>query len=348
MNAIIRDIPVTRKGIMEKIEVTKGSNMIPLVFNIPDFQIPKTASATAYITGASGKTKKKLCDVVGNRITLEPTSDLFSVGNNAIQIRIVDDTKTLVTFNTNCYCENSVEFGDAAEEKEQTLIEQLLASQGKIQTGLNNEVEERKAQVKNLEDNKLDKTGDASDTTIDFTENLNRENIVTGENARTMFGKIVKWFSDIREAAFAKVANNLDTTEEGYVLDARQGKKLKEDITDLNSKSYEIIKSSNGYVKKYADGRFEAYVRTTIQNAFDFTQIGNSGIYYATFSNAAIGITAVEVTSIITNAANNGVIWSGNAYLNNNNQAVNGMVFQYGSDKTRSTTVMIEVKGRWK
>ena len=220
---------------MEKIEVTKGTNMIPLVFNITDFQIPKTASATAYITGASGKTKKKLCDVAGNKITLEPTSDLFSVGNNDIQIRIVDDTKTLVTFNTNCCCENSVEFGDAAEEKEQTLIEQLLASQGKIQTGLNNEVEERKKQAKNLEDNKLDKTGDASDTTIDFTENLNRENIVTGENARTMFGKIAKWFSDIKEAAFAKVANNLDTTEEGYVLDARQGKKIKEDIADLNS-----------------------------------------------------------------------------------------------------------------
>nr|DAZ16990.1 MAG TPA: hypothetical protein [Caudoviricetes sp.] len=123
---------------------------------------------------------------------------------------------------------------------------------------------------------------------------------------------------------------------------------IQEMLTELNSKSYEIIKSSNGYVKKYADGRFEAYVRTTIQNVFNFTQIGNSGIYYASFSNVAIGITAGEVTSIITNAANNGVIWSGNAYLNNNNQAVNGMVFQYGLDKTRPTTVMIEVKGRWK
>lgn len=119
-------------------------------------------------------------------------------------------------------------------------------------------------------------------------------------------------------------------------------------VRELNSKSYEIIKTDNGYVKKYADGRFESYIRTTIQNTFNFTQIGNSGIYYAAFSNVAIGITAVEVTSIITNAANNGVIWSGNAYLNNNNQAVNGMVFQYGLDKTRPTTVMIEVKGRWK
>ena len=216
--------------------------MIPLVFNITDFQIPKTASATAYITGASGKTKKKLCDVVGNRITLEPTSDLFSVGSNAIQIRIVDDTKTLVTFNTNCYCENSVEFGDAAEEKEQTLIEQLLASQGKIQTGLNNEVEERKKQAKNLEDNKLDKTGDASDTTIDFTESLNRENVKTGETMSIIIGKIAKWFKDLKGGAFAEVANDLVTTVEGKVLDARQGKVLEEKIADLNSEITETIK----------------------------------------------------------------------------------------------------------
>lgn len=340
---------------MEKIEVTKGTNMIPLVFNITDFQIPKTASATAYITGASGKTKKKLCDVAGNKITLEPTSDLFSVGNNDIQIRIVNDTKTLVTFNTNCYCENSVEFGDAAEEKEQTLIEQLLASQGKIQTGLNNEIEERtkllneqNEKINKINTDKIDKTGNAGSTTVEFEESGIRENVETGETMAIIIGKIAKWFKDLKSGAFAEVANDLVTTVEGKVLDARQGKVLEEKITDLNSKSYEIIKSSNGYVKKYADGRFEAYVRTTIQNVFNFTQIGNSGIYYASFSNVAIGITAVEVTSIITNAANNGVIWSGNAYLNNNNQAVNGMVFQYGLDKTRPTTVMIEVKGRWK
>lgn len=263
--------------------------MIPLVFNITDFQIPKTASATAYITGASGKTKKKLCDVVGNRITLEPTSDLFSVGDNAIQIRIVDDTKTLVTFNTNCYCEDSVEFGDAAEEKEQTLIEQLLASQGKIQTGLNNEVEDRKKQAKNLEDNKLDKTGNASDTTIDFTENLNRENIVSGEKARTMFGKIAKWFSNIGEAAFAKVANNLDTTEEGYVLDARQGKKIKEDIADLNSKmlTEETTGTAAGYtfnVEKYTFGNQK---RAIVHGTWigELNGITFSGFYQGTIQN---------------------------------------------------------------
>lgn len=228
---------------MEKIEVTKGTDMIPLVFNITDFQIPKTASATAYITGTSGKTKKKLCDVVGNRITLEPTSDLFSVGNNDIQIRIVDDTKTLVTFNTNCYCENSVEFGDAAEEKEQTLIEQLLASQGKIQTGLNNEVEERtkllneqNEKINKINTDKIDKTGNAGSTTVEFEESGIRENVETGETMAIIIGKIAKWFKDLKSGAFAEVANDLVTTVEGKVLDARQGKVLEEKITDLNSK----------------------------------------------------------------------------------------------------------------
>lgn len=234
---------------MEKIEVTKGTNMIPLVFNITDFQIPKTASATAYITGASGKTKKKLCDVAGNKITLEPTSDLFSVGNNDIQIRIVNDTKTLVTFNTNCYCENSVEFGDAAEEKEQTLIEQLLASQGKIQTGLNNEIEERtkllneqNEKINKINTDKIDKTGNAGSTTVEFEESGIRENVETGETMAIIIGKIAKWFKDLKSGAFAEVANDLVTTVEGKVLDARQGKVLEEKITDLNSKMTETIK----------------------------------------------------------------------------------------------------------
>jgi hypothetical protein len=36
------------------------------------------------------------------------------------------------------------------------------------------------------------------------------------------------------------------------------------------------------------------------------------------------------------------------AELNSNNQAMNGTVLQYGSNKTRTTTIMAEVKGRWK
>lgn len=123
---------------------------------------------------------------------------------------------------------------------------------------------------------------------------------------------------------------------------------IQEMLTELNSKTYELIKTDVGYVKKYYNGYFEVCVEYRINNAFTFTQIGNSGIYYASFSNVPIGITATEVKSIIANATNTGVIWAGNIRLNPNKQAVNGMVFQYGQDKTRETILMFEVKGRWK
>lgn len=41
--------------------------------------------------------------------------------------------------------------------------------------------------------------------------------------------------ADIEKAVEKRAANNLTTTEEGYLLDARQGKILKDDIDSLNS-----------------------------------------------------------------------------------------------------------------
>ena len=61
-----------------------------------------------------------------------------------------------------------------------------------------------------------------------FTEATDRENIVSGEQTSTSFGKIAKWFSDLKDSAFSVVANNLTTTAAGSVLDARQGKALKD------------------------------------------------------------------------------------------------------------------------
>ena len=68
-----------------------------------------------------------------------------------------------------------------------------------------------------------------------FTEADKRENITSGENIFTLFGKIRKWFSDLKAVAFSgsyndlndkpsipSVVNNNTTTTAGYALDARQ------------------------------------------------------------------------------------------------------------------------------
>lgn len=57
-----------------------------------------------------------------------------------------------------------------------------------------------------------------------------------GETGKVIFGKIVKWFSDMSALVATKlntsnVVNNLTTTTSGYALDARQGKTLDDKIS---------------------------------------------------------------------------------------------------------------------
>ena len=89
--------------------------------------------------------------------------------------------------------------------------------------------------------------GDASNTTVAFTESTARANISTGEKLSVLFGKVKKWFSDLKPHAFKDTVNNLTTTATGSALDAAQGKVLNEaiaknakDISALNSNLSQI------------------------------------------------------------------------------------------------------------
>ena len=58
--------------------------------------------------------------------------------------------------------------------------------------------------------NKLDKTGDGSNVTAEFTAASSRTNITTGENLGVLFGKIAKWFSDLGSLAFKSTVAKTD------------------------------------------------------------------------------------------------------------------------------------------
>ena len=77
--------------------------------------------------------------------------------------------------------------------------------------------------------------GDLSSNTVTFTTASARTNILSGESLAVMFGKIKKWLSSLKNAAFSDVANNLTTSAEGFVLDVRQGKELKSQIDQLDT-----------------------------------------------------------------------------------------------------------------
>ena len=56
---------------------------------------------------------------------------------------------------------------------------------------------------------KLDKTGDASNTTVAFSAASARENVKTGEKLSVILGKIAKWFADLKTVAFTGSYNDL-------------------------------------------------------------------------------------------------------------------------------------------
>ena len=54
--------------------------------------------------------------------------------------------------------------------------------------------------------------GETGNTVTTFTEASSRANIVPGENQTTLFGKIMKWFSDLKAIAFSGSYNDLSDT----------------------------------------------------------------------------------------------------------------------------------------
>ena len=72
------------------------------------------------------------------------------------------------------------------------------------------------------------------DSVAEFSPASSRENIKSGETHRVIFGKIMKYLSEVGNAAYVGLANNCTTTVEGFALDARQGKELMDRINELN------------------------------------------------------------------------------------------------------------------
>lgn len=60
--------------------------------------------------------------------------------------------------------------------------------------------------------NYLTKTGDASDTTVTFTQAASRINIVTGESMNVILGKVAKYLADLKPVAFSGSYQDLEGT----------------------------------------------------------------------------------------------------------------------------------------
>lgn len=90
--------------------------------------------------------------------------------------------------------------------------------------------------------NKLDKTGDSGDNVVAFTQTASRQNIMTGDTHKTIFGKIKKWLTDLTATAFAQMITTkedlLATKVTGYVPDA---KAVADGFADVNGKLNKFV-----------------------------------------------------------------------------------------------------------
>ena len=107
----------------------------------------------------------------------------------------------------------------------------------------------------------LKKELEAGKTKTEFTEASDRENIESGETISVIFGKIKKWFSDLKSGAFANVVNNCAVTEEGTVLDGRQGKALQDQITQLQEADEAINSNIGGNIITYNESEDAYYIQ---------------------------------------------------------------------------------------
>lgn len=208
MNTIKRDVYVLRDTIKIPIEVTKGTDMVGFEFAVRDYSIPETAAAVAYVYHKSmDKPKGILCDVNDSTISFTPDNNFFAVGMNELQIRVINNEKSLISFKEKVKCSDTMGFPDDEEESQQTLVEQLLAKIG-------TEEGERK---------EADETEREERIAADSAE----------EDARTKADEAIR-------ANRMVTLDEIDlVTEEGFFVDALA-------VKELNSKTQNILSLNTG------------------------------------------------------------------------------------------------------
>ena len=250
MNTIKRDVYVLKNTIKIPIEVTKGTDMVGIEFTVRDFDIPATAAAVAYSYNRKmKKPNSQLCDVKGNVISFTPGREFFSVGMNELQIRVINDDKALISFKEKVKCSDAMGFPDNEEEKQQTLIEQLVSNSGK-ETGERKKADEteRNERTAAIEKEKSERTQ------ADATEKSERKAEIDVERKRIDNLAKLPAGSTTGDAELTDIRVGADGTTYDTAGEAvrQQVGSLKEDLDDLteptkNKFTRDIIVSENGF-----------------------------------------------------------------------------------------------------
>lgn len=338
LNTIERDILVRQDhSSFDQISYVQGTNDIPIIFHIQDYELESGTAARVYVRRPDGTAEYDIATVNGNDITVDVKTSMFSVvGDNMLQVNLFKGEDKLATFAITVHVKKNYAYCTIKSENVTDIFDQTLAKMeeatGKANTAAQNIQEkaergdftstirigevttgepESQASASNSGTDKdavidltipqgyqgvsmrmagawvvgkeyvnntsyidlvtynggtygckqthtaseetappfegneywqvIAKKGDTGgieniDTTpIEFEEAEERENIESGDPLPKGLGKIRKWFSDLRQAAFMNVVNGVTQSVAGQaVLDAAVGKYLDEKKLDIS------------------------------------------------------------------------------------------------------------------
>lgn len=151
MESININLSVANKGFTQIVDYVQGSNMIPIVFEITDYDIPSGATANIYIKKPSGAQIYNSCTISENDVTVQPTTQMFAEsGKQFGQLQILSGQKILESFLILFDIEKSIVDDDAIESSDEfTALEEAMTSIGDSLADAQQAVEDAQQAVSN-------------------------------------------------------------------------------------------------------------------------------------------------------------------------------------------------------
>lgn len=299
MENISIKLRVANKGFTQIVDYVQGSNMIPIVFEITDYDIPSGATANIYIKKPSGAQIYNSCTISENEVTVQPTTQMFAEsGKQFGQLQILSGQKILESFLILFDVEKSI-IDDAAIESsdEFTALEDALNSIDDATTeaenavsAANQAVSDAQTAIKNANTaiNGANAAASSANSAAEAATNAASAANTATQNANTAAQNANEKASAANSAAEA--ANNaVDALEEalqGTVINDNSvsnlttysSQKIEGEFDDVNEVIYEI------------GGRNLAYLTGTMPIG---TGGGNSARFYKLY-NSAFGLSKTE------------------------------------------------------
>lgn len=128
MDAVYKEIFVTRAELPTVVKCTQGTNALPWVFRLVDYNIPGGVEARIFVKKPSGKEVYNTASISGNEITVNVTTQMVvEAGRARAQVQLVKDKVVLNSFVILLDIEKSVVSDSAIEStNEYAFLDQLL------------------------------------------------------------------------------------------------------------------------------------------------------------------------------------------------------------------------------